>query len=214
VRVRPLPAKLETELRAARRAELTAASRSDQQRAIAVTSEIIRAAVDDAGWHSVELVDALGIRVTAIRQRLAIARSRAELPAVLEVPLAAPLPPSPHHRRARDAWDDLLALPVDERDWLTNAEARRYVNREYRTLAIWRQLGLLPHTVELNRKRVYYSRRDLDQILAAPRIERGVDTAGTLMALRDGSHRGLTSATNRGRRLAAYDRDTRRGVTE
>jgi excisionase family DNA binding protein len=130
----------------------------------------------EAGWRINELADELELKRTAAQARVQTARDRGITTVGLDVP-AAP--------RRRPTRADQLALPVDEREWLTATEAAELAGVGKSTIPRWLRLGLLPHTQYADRPRPLYLRADVLRVMAAPRASNGgIDPEAALERIR------------------------------
>jgi hypothetical protein len=121
-------------------------------------------AAHEAGWSIVELAAVLGVKRSAAQMRIKVARDRGFTAQGLDVSPAPRRPPT----RAEQ-----LAVPVEEREWLTASEAAAVVGVGASTIPRWRKLGFLPNTMYVGRPRPLYLRADLLRIIAAPRAANG-----------------------------------------
>lgn len=70
----------------------------------------------------------------------------------------------------------VLRHPLDQREWLTSREALAHAKITQHTIVAWRELGLLPRSVQVNGFRWLYLRADFDHVLRAPRRDRRAST--------------------------------------
>jgi hypothetical protein len=105
----------------------------------------------EAGWRIHEVADELGLKPSAAQMRIQTARDRGVTTDGLGVPAAPRRPPT----RAEQ-----LVAPVEEREWLTATEAGDLVGVGKSTIARWRRLGLLQHTLYADQPRPLYLRAD------------------------------------------------------
>jgi hypothetical protein len=60
-------------------------------------------------------------------------------------------------------------LPVDQREWLTIAEASELAGVAARSLSQWWRAGLMPATHRVGKHRLLYSRTDIERVMSAAR---------------------------------------------
>ena len=61
-------------------------------------------------------------------------------------------------RRHKHKTTDVLKLPLDQREWLTSAEALEFILRDRSALTNWTAAGLLPNTIKVSPVRSLFLR--------------------------------------------------------
>lgn len=179
--VREMPSELVKTLRRVHALEAVAMRQGGlwaQRRASSATGALMLAVVE-AGWQRVEIVRVVGIRRHAVDARVMTARERfgEHLPA-LSVP--EPFVPLPEPNRLA-----ILALPVDEREWMTSREASTFAGVSRSTVRNWTRDGLLPST-DRSRGTHLLLRADIVRIMHAARTDtRGVNHTALRTAILD-----------------------------
>lgn len=175
MRARALPPELVAVLHRARDVEQEARGVERRQRAVAATTRLLLACTD-AGWRIFELAPELGLNASTARARTANARARG-----IEAVGGLRIPPAPLRRLTRA---DIIRAPVDDREWLTTAEAAALTGKSAGTVARWRRVGVLPNTYWTTPGHPLYLRADLERVLREPsRWRNGATSLRTVRAV-------------------------------
>jgi hypothetical protein len=128
------------------------------------------------GWRIIDLARVLDLDSSAARKRVQSARERY---GDVRPALVVPEPPRPLPKAF-----DVLKTPVEDREWLSLAEAIACTDHSTETIKQWRRLGLLPNTDRVGPNWLLYLRADLKRVLTAPEYKRGdVDRTALLEAI-------------------------------
>ena len=157
----PLPAELVDALDRVRKVEAAADTLDRQRRAVAATGALLLAA-SNQGWSITAMAVELGTKPGTATARVLAARARLRVDTEVVV-----VDPSPKRLRA-DPARTRLDTPVEQREWLTSAEAVEVAGVSVSTIQNWLRAGLLPNTQRGPRRHLYL-RADLLRVGRVPR---------------------------------------------
>jgi len=160
---RPLPDELLALVADTRAREEAARTRPQKTLAVLTTAHLLMACID-AGWRIHEIAPLLRLKRTTASKRVEVARQRGVSGAGFNVPPAPRKPPS----RPK-----ILAVPAEEREWLTAPEAAQLADVDRSTIPRWDRAGALPNTWRVIDRRPLYLRADVLRLAQAPRWRNG-----------------------------------------